>query len=134
MRLVLDRRHVTLALVKGARIIGGVCYRPYFEQRFAEIAFLAISASEQVRGFGTSLMNELKSRVQPQGKRRRRFCQANGRPLTRVCAAGIEYFLTFADNFAIGYFQKQGFTKSIGMPKERSASSSLPCMCADPSS
>ncbi|CAM9331737.1 unnamed protein product, partial [Ectocarpus fasciculatus] len=98
VRLVLDRRHVTLALVKGARIIGGVCYRPYFEQRFAEIAFLAISASEQVRGFGTSLMNELKSRVQPQG---------------------IEYFLTFADNFAIGYFQKQGFTKSIGMPKER---------------
>ena len=33
--------------------------------------------------------------------------------------AEIEYFLTFADNFAIGYFQKQGFTKSIGMPKER---------------
>lgn len=67
VRLVLDRRHLTLALMKGSRIIGGVCYRPYFEQRFAEIAFLAISAHEQVRGFGTLLMNELKHHVQPQG-------------------------------------------------------------------
>jgi len=32
---------------------------------------------------------------------------------------GIEYFLTYADNYAIGYFKKQGFTKSISMPKGR---------------
>jgi histone acetyltransferase len=32
---------------------------------------------------------------------------------------GIEYFLTYADNYAIGYFQKQGFSKHIAMPKER---------------
>ena len=32
---------------------------------------------------------------------------------------GIEYFLTYADNFAIGYFQKQGFSKQVVMPKER---------------
>ena len=31
----------------------------------------------------------------------------------------LEYFLTYADNFAIGYFQKQGFSKHISMPKER---------------
>lgn len=24
---------------------------------------------------------------------------------------GIEYFITYADNYAIGYFKKQGFTK-----------------------
>ena len=56
VRLVLDRRHVTLALLKGKKIIGGVCYRPYFEQKFAEIAFLAISANEQVL---TSLITSL---------------------------------------------------------------------------
>lgn len=31
----------------------------------------------------------------------------------------MEYFLTYADNYAIGYFQKQGFSKHIAMPKER---------------
>lgn len=31
----------------------------------------------------------------------------------------IEYFLTYADNFAIGYFQKQGFSRHVAMPKER---------------
>ena len=34
-------------------------------------------------------------------------------------AEGIEYFLTYADNFAIGYFQKQGFSKTVAMPKDR---------------
>ncbi len=32
---------------------------------------------------------------------------------------GMEYFLTYADNYATGYFQKQGFSKHISMPKER---------------
>ena len=31
----------------------------------------------------------------------------------------IQYFLTYADNYAIGYFQKQGFTKYLTMPRER---------------
>ena len=29
------------------------------------------------------------------------------------------YFLTYADNYAIGYFKKQGFTKFQTMPKDR---------------
>jgi len=80
------------------RIIGGVCYRPYYDQRFAEIAFLAINSNEQVKGYGSILMNQLKHHVQKER---------------------IEYFLTYADNFAIGYFQKQGFSKQVVMPKER---------------
>lgn len=98
VRLVFDRRHKTLAIRKGNHIIGGICYRPYSPQRFAEIAFCAISSTEQVQGYGTILMNQLKSHVQTEG---------------------IEYFLTYADNYAIGYFQKQGFSKVIAMPKER---------------
>jgi histone acetyltransferase len=68
VRLVFDRRHTTLAILKGGKVIGGVCYRPYMQQRFAEIAFLAISSQEQVRGYGTALMNELKNRVQKMSK------------------------------------------------------------------
>lgn len=67
IRLVMDPRHVSLAILKDGRIIGGICYRPFFAQRFAEIAFCAISGSEQVKGYGTDLMNNLKSRVQAQG-------------------------------------------------------------------
>lgn len=32
---------------------------------------------------------------------------------------GCEYFLTYADNSAVGYFAKQSFTKEISMPKDR---------------
>ncbi len=79
-------------------IIGGICYRAYPEMRFAEIAFCAVSASQQVKGYGTKLMNLLKM---------------------HAVTEGIEYFITYADNYAIGYFKKQGFTKAISMPKGR---------------
>ena len=40
----------------------GVTYRPFHSQRFGEIAFCAVSANEQVKGFGTRLMNYTKVR------------------------------------------------------------------------
>eukprot|EP00472_Partenskyella_glossopodia_P007472 CAMPEP_0197532494 /NCGR_PEP_ID=MMETSP1318-20131121/39917_1 /TAXON_ID=552666 /ORGANISM="Partenskyella glossopodia, Strain RCC365" /LENGTH=399 /DNA_ID=CAMNT_0043089067 /DNA_START=38 /DNA_END=1234 /DNA_ORIENTATION=- len=98
VRLVLDRKHLSLALCKDGRIIGGICFRPFNKQGFAEIVFCAVTATEQVRGFGTLLMNHLKEYVKPMG---------------------VEYFLTYADNFAIGYFKKQGFTKQVTMDPER---------------
>ena len=58
--------------------------------RFAEIAFCAVSASQQVKGYGTKLMNLFKM---------------------HAVTEGVEYFITYADNYAIGYFKKQGFTK-----------------------
>ncbi|KAK2197420.1 bifunctional Bromodomain/Bromodomain-like superfamily/GNAT domain/Histone acetyltransferase GCN5/Acyl-CoA N-acyltransferase [Babesia duncani] len=98
VRLVFDRNHYTFCLLKKGEVIGGICFRPYFEQRFAEIAFLAVKSTEQVKGYGTRIMNHLKEHVKK---------------------SNIEYFLTYADNFAIGYFRKQGFSQKISMPKER---------------
>ena len=46
VRLVFDRRHRAVALCRGPLAIGGICYRPYPTQRFAEIAFCAITATE----------------------------------------------------------------------------------------
>ena len=63
VRLVFDRRHRTLAIHKNGEILGGICYRPYEEQRFAEIAFCAVNATEQVQGYGTRMMNKLKSEI-----------------------------------------------------------------------
>ena len=99
VRLVLDRRHESMIIIDKFKnkVLGGICYRPNKSQRFIEIAFLAISSLEQVKGYGTRLMNKLKDH----------------------CKNDYDYFLTYADNNAIGYFKKQGFNKALKMPKEQ---------------
>lgn len=47
-------------LKDGVKVIGGICFRVFEPEKFSEIAFLAITANEQVRGYGTRLMNKLK--------------------------------------------------------------------------
>jgi histone acetyltransferase len=108
------------------------------EQRFGEIAFCAISGSEQVKGYGTLLLNHLKTHVQKDSKSSSWYSEVRSidtvykynslshspllSPLSLTlfaCALELEYFLTYADNYAIGYFQKQGFSKSISMPNKR---------------
>jgi hypothetical protein len=32
---------------------------------------------------------------------------------------GLEYFLTYADNNAVGYFSKQAFTKTVSLEKDK---------------
>ncbi|CAI5536579.1 unnamed protein product, partial [Closterium sp. Naga37s-1] len=91
--------HKSMMLIKAGTVVGGITYRPYPSQRFGEIAFCAITATEQVRGYGTRLMNHLKAYARDED--------------------GLRYFLTYADNNAVGYFVKQGFTKEITMPKSQ---------------
>lgn len=98
IRQVFDYNHKTLCVTWDGRVIGGICFRPFYEQQFAEIVFCAVNANEQVKGFGTVMMNVLKEWVKVEK---------------------VEYFLTYADNYAIGYFKKQGFTKNQTMPKWR---------------
>jgi GNAT superfamily N-acetyltransferase len=62
-------------------------YSGNHSQRFGEIAFCAITADEQVKGYGTRLMNHLKQHARD--------------------ADGLTHFLTYADNNAVGYFVKQ---------------------------
>lgn len=95
-RLVFDPKHKTLALIKDNRVIGGICFRMFPTQGFTEIVFCAVTSNEQVKGYGTHLMNHIKDY----------HIQHN-----------IIHFLTFADEFAIGYFKKQGFSKDIKLPK-----------------
>eukprot|EP01102_Stenamoeba_stenopodia_P021193 TRINITY_DN846_c0_g1_i4.p1 TRINITY_DN846_c0_g1~~TRINITY_DN846_c0_g1_i4.p1 ORF type:complete len:821 (-),score=182.47 TRINITY_DN846_c0_g1_i4:4-2397(-) len=97
-RLVFDINHRSLCIIKHNNVVGGICFRPFPTQGFIEIAFCAITSSEQVKGYGTHLMNHLKEHLKTEQ---------------------IYYFLTYADNFAIGYFKKQGFTKTISLPREK---------------
>uniref|UniRef100_A0A0C9S049 histone acetyltransferase n=1 Tax=Fopius arisanus TaxID=64838 RepID=A0A0C9S049_9HYME len=95
-QLVFDPKHKTLALIKDGRPIGGICFRMFATQGFTEIVFCAVTSQEQVKGYGTHLMNMLKD-----------YHIKNN----------ILHFLTFADEFAIGYFKKQGFSKDIKLAR-----------------
>lgn len=49
-RLVFDREHWSMAIVKrGYQVVGGITYRPFEQRGFAEIVFCAITGTEQVR-------------------------------------------------------------------------------------
>lgn len=72
VKLIMDRQHEAMIIMKqqqGKRpqIIGGCVFRPFPSQRFAEIVFLAVTTSEQVKGLGTRLMNKLKAHAQMEG-------------------------------------------------------------------
>ncbi|KAL9435993.1 hypothetical protein AB3S75_022121 [Citrus x aurantiifolia] len=99
VRLVMDRSHKSVMVIRGNVVVGGITYRPYVSQKFGEIAFCAITADEQVKGYGTRLMNHLKQHARD--------------------VDGLTHFLTYADNNAVGYFIKQGFTKEIYLEKDR---------------
>lgn len=110
-RLLFDIKHHTMALLDGerpeisreSRLLGGICFRPFFEQHFVEIVFCAVGGDSQIKGYGEFMMNMLKETVREEFKK-------------HFSATQIKYpiyLLTYADNYAIGYFKKQGFTKRI---------------------
>lgn len=116
-RLVYDPLHISVSLAKmstassssstasgsgqtAMNIVGGITYKPFEEQGFAEIVFCAISSAEQVKGFGGFLMNHVKDFVKKKHP-------------------SIKYFLTYADNYAVGYFKKQGFTLEISFDRNK---------------
>ncbi|CAG8955663.1 hypothetical protein HYFRA_00010927 [Hymenoscyphus fraxineus] len=99
-RLVYDRTHLSIAIVKKPlEVVGGITYRPFKGRQFAEIVFCAIDSSQQVKGYGAHLMSHLKDYVK--------------------ATSDVMHFLTYADNYAIGYFKKQGFTKEITLEKSK---------------
>ena len=98
-RLVYDKTHGSMAVVrKPLTVLGGITYRAFMERNFAEIVFCAIASTEQVQGYGSRLMSHVKDHV------REDF--------------NIWNFLTYADNYAIGYFKKQGFTTDITLDRK----------------
>ncbi|UMM11000.1 hypothetical protein L5515_000505 [Caenorhabditis briggsae] len=92
-RLIFDSRHLNMVILKrDVGVIGGICFRPFTNRGFVEIVFCAITAQEQVKGYGTHLMNHCKD---------------------YMIKNKIYHMLTFADEFAIGYFTKQGFSDKL---------------------
>lgn len=95
--IIFDPYHHSIVLIKNRSVIGGITFRIFAESKFVEITFCAIKSREQVKGYGTLLMDLLKQ-----------YCLEKN----------IKHFLTYADEFAVGYFCKQGFTTNITVPKQ----------------
>lgn len=97
-RLVYDRNHTSIAIVrKPLEVIGGISFREFRNRKFAEIVFCAISPDQQGGGYGAHLMSHFKDYVK--------------------ATSPVMHLLAYADNYAIGFFQKQGFTKEITLDK-----------------
>jgi histone acetyltransferase len=87
-----------MAIVKeGLKVIGAITYKPFEHKQFAEIVFCAIHSENQVKGYGALLMSYLKDYI--------------------TSTTPIRYFLTYADNYAVGYFKKQGFSVDLKLDK-----------------
>jgi len=98
-KLVLDKKHKLVLLEKCSmsktKVIGGFCYRFFKKKDLIELVFLAVSTSEQGKSLGKELMKELKE---------------------IAIRLKIKAIITCADNNAINFFKKQGFSKSIAFP------------------
>ena len=80
-------------------VLGGITLRRFGpDHPFLEIVFCAISSTDQVRGYGAFLMCVLKSWV-------------------RLRYPTITFLLTYADNYAVGYFKKQGFSRQVTLDR-----------------
>ncbi|TFK44364.1 Bromodomain-containing protein [Crucibulum laeve] len=98
-RLVYDCNSKALAIVKrGYKAVGGICYRPFPHRGFAEIVFFATNSVYQDKGYGGMLMDYFKAHI-------------------KKIYPDMMYFLTYADNYAVGYFEKQGFSKDITLDR-----------------
>ncbi|TFK23962.1 hypothetical protein FA15DRAFT_593334 [Coprinopsis marcescibilis] len=98
-RLVYDDNSRCLAIIKkGYKVVGGICFRPFPHRGFAEIVFFATNSADQEKGYGGMLMDHFKAHIRKEYK-------------------DIHHFLTYADNYAVGYFEKQGFSKDISLDK-----------------
>ncbi|KAJ3724690.1 hypothetical protein FB446DRAFT_642616 [Lentinula raphanica] len=98
-RLVYDSNSRALAIVKrGFKVVGGILFRPFPHRGFSEIVFFATASVDQVKGYGGMLMDHYKMHI-------------------RKTYPGMNHFLTYADNYAVGYFEKQGFSKEITLDR-----------------
>lgn len=96
--LTYNPSHKSLVIIQRPfNIIAGITFETHEDHGFADILLCAVLSDEQVKGYGTLLMAQL-----------RRYLKATSL---------VTQLLTYADNFAMGYFEKQCFTTEITLPK-----------------
>ena len=99
MRALFDGHHESLCVLKNGKVVGGCTFRPFVKQGFVEVVFLVVNPNTTNKGLGSLIMTEVKTFVHS--------------------AMKVDFLLTYADNTAIDFFKKQGFSKDITLPRTR---------------
>lgn len=99
MRALFDGHHESLCVLREGKVVGGCTFRPFVKQEFVEIVFLVVNPNTLNKGLGSLIMTEVKAYVHG--------------------ALGLSYLLTYADNTAIDFFKKQGFTKDVSLSRTK---------------
>uniref|UniRef100_A0A0N5A2K7 Histone acetyltransferase n=1 Tax=Parastrongyloides trichosuri TaxID=131310 RepID=A0A0N5A2K7_PARTI len=102
-KVVFDFRHKSIIVcskptaIKKEQVIAGICFREFKLRGFIEIVFCVVQLKHQSHGFGSFIMDLMK---------------------TYSNHLNIPYLLTYADNKAAGYFSKHGFVEDIELNEE----------------
>ncbi|ELQ75376.1 Histone acetyltransferase SAGA/ADA, catalytic subunit PCAF/GCN5 [Trachipleistophora hominis] len=111
IKQIFNEKHRNILCLIDGTIVGGISYRPFYEQSFVELVFLAIDSNVQVNGHGSMIIDILKE-----------HCK---REIQNIETDFLEYLsypkrlkhpiylMAYADNYAIGFFKKQGFSTEI---------------------
>ncbi len=99
MRALFDGHHESLCVLKNGKVVGGCTFRPFVKQGFVEVVFLVVNPNTTNKGLGSLIMTEVKTFVHS--------------------AMRVDFLLTYADNTAIDFFKKQGFSKDITLARTR---------------
>lgn len=120
LKQVFNTKHRTMCMFYGQELVGAICFRLFFEQRFCEIVFFAIDFRSQIRGNGSFMMSLFKeyfkseiSRYQENLGAAEEVAEIDSKALEYRERAFSVYLITYADNSAIGFFKKQGFSKKV---------------------
>lgn len=121
LKQVFDSKHKTMCMFCGEEMVGAICFRVFFEQRFCEIVFLAVDFRSQIKGNGGFMASLFKEYFKAEvarhscSPRREDGCvETVDANMLSYSALGFPiYLMTYADNSAIGFFKKQGFSRRI---------------------
>ncbi|CEM01677.1 unnamed protein product [Vitrella brassicaformis CCMP3155] len=104
-KIIMDRSYNSFCLIKGGQIMGGITYRTFLERGFVELALLAIGpeAQAQYQDCGSVLLAHLKE---------------NLKSLQMADDQRLECLVTFADNGALSFYERQGFSSHLRWPVE----------------
>lgn len=97
--ILYDKNHRTAILLANGVVVATIVYRPFGKSNFIEMVFCCVKDGCQSGGFGRIIMNHLKCHLQSEN----------------IC-----HVVVYADNSAMGYFKRQGFTSHFPKTAPRS--------------
>eukprot|EP00866_Antonospora_locustae_P000332 jgi/Antlo1/332/1658 len=125
LKQVFDPKHRTICMFCAEEMVGAICFRTFFEQQFCEIVFLAVDFRSQIRGNGGFMVSLFKEYFKSEIAKH--YCGSSRDEsyveIVEACMfryTPLEfpiYLMTYADNSAIGFFKKQGFSRQIRFDK-----------------